>query len=384
MAESAKRDYDVIVIGAGVLGVFHAYFAAMRGLRVLLIERNELPRDASVRNFGWCIPSAMPPGEWARRGQAGLEIYRALAETIDIPLSRRGTQYLASTPLESAVIGEFAAQTGDEALHCELLDARASRELNPHVRADYCLASLYFPDEIRIEPRSIFARIIPWLTREFDCDYLPQTVASSAKVQGGGCRISTADGTHHEAAHVFVCTGADVSTLFPDVFATAGLQRCKLQMVSTVPQGDWQLPTNLGSGLSIRRYPSFQNCPSWPLLANEPIDPQLEERGIHLLLVQDFQGRLIVGDSHLYSEGDFDETLDARTEELILEYAQHMIAVSDWTVERRWQGVYLMHPEQDLFTRTIDDRIHLITGIGGKGMTAAPALAREAIDRITA
>lgn len=31
---------DVIVIGAGVLGTFHAYFAAQMGLKTILIEGN--------------------------------------------------------------------------------------------------------------------------------------------------------------------------------------------------------------------------------------------------------------------------------------------------------------------------------------------------------
>jgi len=35
-----------------------------------------------------------------------------------------------------------------------------------------------------------------------------------------------------------------------------------------------------------------------------------------------------------------------------------------------------------LFHKTLEGCIHLITGIGGKGMTTGPAVARESIDRI--
>jgi len=34
--------WDVVVVGAGVLGTFHACFACQRGLRTLLIERGSL------------------------------------------------------------------------------------------------------------------------------------------------------------------------------------------------------------------------------------------------------------------------------------------------------------------------------------------------------
>ncbi|GAB3543766.1 FAD-dependent oxidoreductase [Spirosoma fluminis] len=44
--------YDLIVIGAGALGTFHAYHAAKAGLRVLLLEKDNYPVGATVRNFG--------------------------------------------------------------------------------------------------------------------------------------------------------------------------------------------------------------------------------------------------------------------------------------------------------------------------------------------
>ena len=57
---------DVIVIGAGVLGAFHAYFAARKGYKTLLLERNALPTDASTRNFGMVVQSIVEAeGEWA-------------------------------------------------------------------------------------------------------------------------------------------------------------------------------------------------------------------------------------------------------------------------------------------------------------------------------
>ena len=38
--------------------------------------------------------------------------------------------------------------------------------------------------------------------------------------------------------------------------------------------------------------------------------------------------------------------------------------------------------DKPLFRLDVDDSLHVITGIGGKGMTTGPALARESIDRI--
>jgi len=381
MNRRPNQEYDVIVVGAGILGVFHAYFAAKNGLRVLILERDVAPRGASVRNFGWCIPSAMAPGTWAERGIASLKIYRELASAVGFQFSQNGTLYVASTELEEAVIREFADLNSHSGLIREFLDGRFTRELNPMLRPEYARGSLYFPDEIRIEPRTILADLLSWLSREFDCDYRPRTVVCRAEVSDGHCRVTSTNETVFAAEHVFVCSGADVRTLFPDILAAAGLRRCKLQMFRTVPQRGWRLPTNLASGLSIRRYPSFQDCPSWAKLSEQTVEPGYDEQGIHVLLVQDFEGRLVVGDSHVYTNDDVDDMLNAETESLILRYAQQMVDGADWRIDRRWQGVYTLLEDREILESTVDGRIHLVTGIGGKGMTTAPAVARESIER---
>jgi FAD dependent oxidoreductase TIGR03364 len=375
--------FDVVVIGAGVLGSFHAYFACRRGLRTLLIERGESPNDASVRNFGTIVPSAMTPGDWHRRGLETVAIYRALADQLPPFLKDGGTQYLALTPGELAVLEDFARLGPAKGYACRLMGTRESVSLNPAIRADTCLGSLHFPDDLRVEPRTLFAGLIPWMVRSLGCHYLPNTVATGAESDGEDCLVTTAAGDRFRCRNVFVCTGGDFRTLFPRVFAEAGLSLCRLQMMRTRPYPA-PLPTTLASGLSLRWYPSFQMTPAWQRLRDEPVDPELERRGIHVLLVQDEDGRLVVGDSHEYSEGDFSPGLDAVTEELILREAGKMIAMESDVVSERWHGIYPLHRDQPVFSTTLNGAVRVVTGIGGKGMTTGPALARESIDEIVA
>jgi FAD dependent oxidoreductase TIGR03364 len=308
-------------------------------------------------------------------------IYRALAGELPPFLKEGGTQYLALTPGELAVLEDFARLGPAQGYACRLLGTRESVSLNPSVRGDTCLGSLHFPDDLRVEPRKLFAGLIPWMGRALGCHYLPNTVATGAESDGEDCLVTTAAGDRFRCRNVFVCTGGDFRTLFPRVFAGAGLSLCRLQMLRTRPHPT-SLPTTLASGLSLRWYPSFQLSPAWQRLRDEPVDPELEQRGIHVLLVQDEDGRLVVGDSHEYREGDFPPGLDATTEELILREAGKMIALESSVVSERWHGIYPLHRDHPVFSTTLNGAVRVVTGIGGKGMTTGPALARESIDAL--
>ncbi len=45
---------DVVVIGAGIIGTFTAYYLAQRGLKVALVEKGVVAGEQSSRNWGWC------------------------------------------------------------------------------------------------------------------------------------------------------------------------------------------------------------------------------------------------------------------------------------------------------------------------------------------
>lgn len=48
------RSADAVVIGAGIVGVFAAYYLAKRGIRVALVEKGRVGAEQSGRNWGWC------------------------------------------------------------------------------------------------------------------------------------------------------------------------------------------------------------------------------------------------------------------------------------------------------------------------------------------
>jgi len=51
----------ILIVGAGILGLSHAFAAAKRGLKVQVFERSATPLGAAVRNFGMALVTGQPP-----------------------------------------------------------------------------------------------------------------------------------------------------------------------------------------------------------------------------------------------------------------------------------------------------------------------------------
>ena len=99
--------YDDAVVGAGVLGLAHAYHLARRGRRVVVVERSTKAQGASVRNFGMIWPTGQPAGprrDLALRSQSiWLDVLRAAG----LWHEQVGSLHLAYEADEEKVLGEF-------------------------------------------------------------------------------------------------------------------------------------------------------------------------------------------------------------------------------------------------------------------------------------
>ena len=107
---------DVVVIGAGIVGVFTAYYLACRGLQVALIEKGRVGAEQSSRNWGWCRQQNRDARELPMATLA-LDLWeRFAAETgEDTGFLRCGLLYLSNDDAELdgwARWGEFARGAG--------------------------------------------------------------------------------------------------------------------------------------------------------------------------------------------------------------------------------------------------------------------------------
>ena len=153
------KHYNLIVIGAGNLGTFHAYHALLKGMKVLLLEKDSMPMEATVRNFGQIVPSGQALDEWFNHGQRSLEIYKQIQAKFNITARQNGTYYFASDASEMSLLEEAEILFKDRNYPVQLLTKKASVERVSSLKSSYCEGGIFFPEEISVEPRTMVHRV---------------------------------------------------------------------------------------------------------------------------------------------------------------------------------------------------------------------------------
>jgi D-hydroxyproline dehydrogenase subunit beta len=366
--------FDVAIVGAGIVGLAHAWMASLQGLRVLVCDRSPQPQGASVRNFGMVWPIGQDPEGHAialRSRQRWLE----LASTAGIWAEPCGSIHLAHHDDEWKVLQEFTSLAGQGGYECQLLTPQEVHRRTPAAQPDGLRGGLWSPSELCVSPREALNQIPNWLARKHQVEFHWKTAIQ--QVTSG--QLEASDGRHWEAEKILVCGGADLLTLFPNQLRQAGLRCCKLQMLKTTPQPpNWRLGPHLAGGLTLRHYENFAPCTSLTELRRRIAEqtPELDQFGIHVMAAQNQQGELILGDSHEYDDAiePFDKQ---RIDELILRELRKIVRLPSWELTERWHGIYCKHPTERYHVQEPLAGVHLITATGGAGMTLAFGLAER-------
>ncbi|MFD2573582.1 TIGR03364 family FAD-dependent oxidoreductase [Spirosoma soli] len=372
--------YDLIIIGAGALGTFHAYHAAKAGQRVLLLEKDRFPVGATVRNFGQVVPSGLA-GRWFDYGRRSLEIYRDIQQQTDITVRANGTIYIASDADEWTLANELHDRYQRLGYASELLSKTQCLAKYPTLQANYVMGGLFFPDELSVEPEQMIHRLIAYVQKKYRVDYRSGSAVIDCQSNYNGAIVTLANRQRFQAGRVLICSGHEVRLLFPEVLAEANLVVSKLQMLLAEPVMGLLLPGNILTGLTIRRYEAFQECPSYASISTPDSLAELKKWGIHILFKQAIDGSIILGDSHEYANATQAEDLGYHTQDFIndLMIAEARRIVSfPITIKKTWAGFY-SQTQAEIFEHDADEHIRIVTGIGGKGMSSGAGYAEDSV-----
>jgi D-hydroxyproline dehydrogenase subunit beta len=365
--------FDVAVVGGGIVGLAHAWMAARQRLRVLLLERTPRAEGASVRNFGMIWPVGQPAGELYELALRSRTLWLELLSAGAVQLEQCGSIHLAHEEDELAVLEEFcSAGTHQVGMLTPEAVLHRTQQANPQ----RLRGGMYSGTELRVNPRVASAQVAAWLAESLGVTALFGTPVVA--IENGQIRV--ADGRRWTAERIIVASGSDLRSLYPELLAESGLRLCKLQMLKSVAQPLGAAPApHLASGLTLRHYTAFQQCPTLTALKQRIAEqaPLLDTYGIHVMASQLPTGEVILGDSHEYDEAisPFDKT---EIDDLILRECRQVFHLGDWTMAERWNGVYAKHSAVPVWEARAADGTYLFVGTGGAGMTMAFGLAERA------
>src|SRR5262245_56376481 len=132
-------EFDDAIVGAGVIGLAHAYHLAMRGRRVIVFERSPLSRGAtgaSIRNFGMIWPIGQPPGEMYELARRSRELWLNALQEAGLWYEPTGSLHLAYHDDEAETLREFIKAAQANGVECQWLDPRKVSTKSSAVKSD--------------------------------------------------------------------------------------------------------------------------------------------------------------------------------------------------------------------------------------------------------
>lgn len=373
-----KNQYDIIIIGAGIVGLAMALSNAKRGKRVAIFERHPQAIGASIRNFGMVWPIGQPAGNLFDRAMHSREIWLDISRQTGMWAKTTGSLHLAYHQDEMSVLEEFITQNIDAGYQCKLVTPKDVRSLSKIAKINGLLGALWSETEVNIHSRIAINMVSDYLKKKYSIDFYFNTVVTNIEFP----HVFTFDNYFVGHEHIYICSGSDFETLYPSVFQLSGMTKCKLQMLSTVSQGeDFNMGAMLCGGLTLRHYHSFQNCPTLPQLSRrfDQEEPLYKEYGIHVLVSQNSWGELILGDSHEYglNLSPFDKE---EINELIINYLKTFTEIPDLSIADRWHGIYPKLHGQSEFVKEVEKGVTVVNALSGAGMTLSFGLAEEIVN----
>lgn len=368
----ASDTADLVVVGAGIVGLGAAYAAVRRGLRVVVVDRTASPIGATIRNFGHLCIGAQT-GLARDFADTARDTWLRLSTDAGFWLRESGTLIAASRVDELAVLERASADGGVRMLTAEQLRRRAP------LRAGAVVGGAHIESDLQTDPREAAGAIVRHLTA-LGVEFRFRTAVTAVS----GIRVETTRGAI-DAGRVVVAIGHDIDQLLPELAERVGVIRCALDMMRVSAMMPRVLEAPLLTGWSLLRYGRFASYPETAALRERmhAERPDLAALDLNQMYTQLPDGTLILGDSHrraiqpdpFQPEAAFDA---------FLEEARALFEMDSIRVIERWQGVYASGPDEFLIEEP-EPGLHVIAATTGIGMTCGLGLAehtlRTAIER---
>ncbi|WP_419901913.1 NAD(P)/FAD-dependent oxidoreductase [Kiloniella sp.] len=150
---------DIVVIGAGIIGISIAYFLGKQGVSVLVCEKGRVAGEQSSRNWGWVRQQGRHPSELPIMKES-LQIWKGLGQEIgdDLGFRQTGCLYLAETNAMQGENERWLEVARQHQLDTQLLSTQETNSLLGQSNGPW-KGALYTASDGRAEPSVAVPRL---------------------------------------------------------------------------------------------------------------------------------------------------------------------------------------------------------------------------------
>jgi len=346
--------YDVVILGAGIVGAACAHECAAAGLRVAIVEPGVPAGGASAAGMGHLVVMDDSPAQLALT-QYSRDLWREMQSTLPaaVEFEECGTLWVAADEEEMQEVFAKRKTYAQFGVQSEVLDEHALREAEPHLRAGLA-GALRVPNDAVIYPPAAAGYFLASAQRR-GTKLLYGNRAVSAK---NGI-VELEDSTRLSAGCIVIATGTDVS-LCP--WVSVHRRKGHLAITDRYPGALHHQLVELGYLKSAHS------------LTADSVAFNVQPRKT---------GQLLIGSSRQY--GDLSAQAEPGMLRKMLDRAvEYMPMLAGLAVIRVWTGFRAATPDKlPLVGPTADSSVVLAMGFEGLGITNAPGVARLVLHHIT-
>jgi glycine/D-amino acid oxidase-like deaminating enzyme len=351
----SQAAYDVIIVGAGIVGAACADEFARRGLRVLVADRDVVGSGATAAGMGHIVVMDDSEAQFALT-RYSQRLWQELRSELpdDVEYEQCGTIWVAVDEEEMAEVTRKNEYYGQRGVPTEVLDAKRLRELEPNLREGMA-GGLLVPEDVVLYPPCGARFLMERAQSRGATLRLGDTVVA---IDEG--RVRLGDGSEFTSGLVVNAGGAWATDLTPGI----------------------EIKKRKGHLVITDRYPGFLRhqlvelgyLKSAHSVASDSVAFNVQPRRT---------GQILIGSSRQYGaeHKDVDNDMVVR----MLRRAQaYMLGLGRMSAVRTWTGFRAATPDKLPLIGPWpgDTSVFLATGHEGLGITTSLATARILVDQV--
>ena len=352
----SRTNYDVVMIGAGIVGAACADELARRGLRVAVVDREMVGGGATAAGMGHIVVMDDSEAQFALT-RYSQRLWQALRPELPdyVEYEQCGTIWVAADEEEMVEVRRKHEYYGGRGVPTQVLDARELKAIEPNLR-DGMAGGLLVPEDVVLYPPCA-ARFLIERAQKHGAEV--RLGASVAKIGRGEVLLS--DGASTGGRIIVNAAGAWATALTPEV----EIKKRKGHLVIT----------DRYRGFLRHQLVELGYLKSAHSTTSDSVAFNVQPRRT---------GQILIGSSRQYG-AEHKEVDQEILRRMLLRAQEYMPGLSSMSAVRTWTGFRAATPDKLPLIGPWpgDESLFLATGHEGLGITTSIGTAKLLADQIT-